>query len=48
MLLDTAAPIAYIKTTDGNGYANVAAYDLVPTGTPVPTFSNIAVKVVKE
>lgn len=30
MLLDTAAPIAYIKTTDGNGYANVAAYDLVP------------------
>lgn len=30
MLLDTSAPIAYIKTTDGNGYANVAAYDLVP------------------
>lgn len=30
ILLDTTAPIVYIKTTDGNGYANVAAYDLVP------------------
>lgn len=30
LLLDTANPVVYMKTTDGNGYATVSAYDLIP------------------
>lgn len=35
ILLDTSLPIAYIKSTDGNGYASVQTFDLVPHKDPV-------------
>lgn len=36
LLLDESAPIVWLKTTDGAGYATVAAYDIVPHQDEIP------------
>lgn len=36
LLLDESAPIIWLKTTDGAGYATVAAYDIVPHQEEIP------------
>lgn len=36
LLLDQSAPLIWLKTTDGAGYATVAAYDIVPHQDEVP------------
>ena len=33
LLLDTTAPVVWLKTTDGAGYPTVAAYDIAPAQT---------------
>lgn len=36
LLLDESAPIVWLKTTDGAGYATVAPYDITPHQDEVP------------
>ena len=33
LLLDTTAPVVWLKTTDGAGYPSVQAYDIAPAQT---------------
>ena len=36
LLLDESAPLVWLKTTDGAGYATVTAYDIAPHQEEVP------------
>lgn len=48
LLLDESAPIVWLKTTDGAGYATVAAYDIVPHQDEIPVDTkNLEARVTK-